>query len=76
MQEASFGAAIWQINLNYIILSTYPYSPYVAYYYDELDCDGLHVFITFILAYRGLSLLQCLHPHIKPVLTRAPVVGK
>ena len=43
------GAAIWQINLYYIMFSTYQYT--LAYSYGELNniyCDGLHILITFI----------------------------
>ena len=46
--RVQIGAAIWQINLYYIIFSTYPYSPYVAYSYGESNCDGLHILTTFI----------------------------
>ena len=61
-----FGAAIWQINLYCIILSTYLNSPYVAYSHGVLNCNGLHILNTFIQAYRGLSILHCFHPHISP----------
>ena len=51
-----------------------------SYSYGELNCGGLHILITFIYAYRGLSLLHCLYPtsthsNDKPVLARAPLVS-
>ena len=39
------GAAVWQINLYYIIFLL---SLYIAYCYGELNCDGLHILITLI----------------------------
>ena len=50
------GAAIWQINLYYIIFSTYLYSPYVAYSYGELLWWAAH----FNYFHLSLSLLHCL----------------